>query len=88
MTSAELGRRKQQTERARETFASRFATPEEKSTYYSQIGKQAAKNRVVISPDDAAAIGQAFRLLRRVAERVDLSQFVDKEEEAAALPAA
>lgn len=76
MTDATLTRRRQQTQKAREAYAARFTSPEEKAAHYRELGRRAADRRLVLSGDEAdvlndvtEALGEAYGLLRRIARR-------------------
>ena len=73
MSDETLTAGQRRTAKAREVFAQRFASPEEKSRYFAQLSERAAAQRrggIVLSADEAAAVGEAFKLLAKVAQRV------------------
>ena len=55
--------------RAREALAAKFSTPEEKSAYYRELARRSNDGRVVLSGDEAAALGDAYALLGRIVAR-------------------
>jgi 5'-deoxynucleotidase YfbR-like HD superfamily hydrolase len=62
-------RGQQQTQAAREAFKARFPSPEARSEHYRELARRANEGRVVLSADEAAALGQAYALLTRIAQR-------------------
>lgn len=58
---------------AREALARKFPTPEAKSEHYRALAARANAGRVVLSADEAAALGSAYRLLAGIARRAGLS---------------
>ena len=55
---------------AREALARRFPTPEAKSKHYRQIGERGNAGRVVLRAEEAAALRDAYTLLRTIADRL------------------
>jgi hypothetical protein len=58
------------TARARETFAQSFSTPEARSEHYRQMAEKASAGRVVLRAEEAAALRDAYQLLRTIADRL------------------
>ncbi len=58
------------TQAAREAFARKFPTPEARSEFYRQIGERGNAGRVVLRAEEAAALRDAYRLLRTIADRL------------------
>jgi hypothetical protein len=54
---------------ARQALASKFVTPEEKSAHYRDMARRANEGRVVLNASEAEALGQAYALLGRIAQR-------------------
>src|SRR5215218_7907839 len=71
--TATLSQRQRQTERAREAFASRFSSPEEKKRYFAELGRKGAGSRIVLTGEEAAALRESYALLSRIAERGKLA---------------
>jgi hypothetical protein len=76
MSTESLTARQQRTFAARQAFANRFSTPEEKRDYFRALGQKSAEGRFVLSGEEAAALkeasatlGEAYAFLRRIAER-------------------
>ena len=76
MADAALTRRQQQTQKAREAYAARLTSLDEKAAHYRELGRRAADRRLVLSGDEAdalngvtEALGEAYELLRRIAQR-------------------
>src|SRR5215217_7393809 len=59
-----------QTKAARDAFASRFSSPEERSRFYREIGRRGNDARLVLSGDEAAVLAEAYALLSRIAGRL------------------
>lgn len=57
------------TQRARETLAAQFSSPEEKSEHYRRLAQRGHEGRVVLSADEVAALSAAYGLLRSIAAR-------------------
>ena len=55
---------------AREALARKFASEEERSEYYRRIGAKGNDGRVVLRAEDAAALRDAYTLLRTIADRL------------------
>ena len=55
---------------ARRAFQSQFKTPEEKSEHYRAMAAKANAGRVVLRAEDARALGEAYRLLAKIADRL------------------
>ena len=73
MESTELTPGQRRTLKARQAFAAKFSSTEEKKRYYQDLARKAAERRrqgLVLSPEEALAIAQAYELLRLAAERV------------------
>jgi hypothetical protein len=51
-------------------LASKFPTPEAKREFYREIGERGNAGRVVLRADEAAALRDAYRLLRTIADRL------------------
>jgi len=78
MTDATLTRGQRQTQKARESYAARFTSPEEKVKHYQELGRLAADRRLVLSGDEkealkaaSASLGEAYALLQKIAQRVE-----------------
>ncbi len=54
---------------AREAFARKFPTPEARSAYFRAIAEKANAGRVVLSGAEAAALRDAYQLLRTIVDR-------------------
>jgi len=65
----------------RAAFDSKFTDPVEKSEYYRSLSAKGNSNRLVLSGDEAAALGAAYELLRSIAARHagKLAQYSDSE---------
>lgn len=50
-------------------LAARFASPEEKSQYFSELAKRGNAHRLVLSGDERQALTAAYALLQRIAGR-------------------
>jgi hypothetical protein len=62
----------QQTQRAREAFAAKFSTPEERTEYFREMGRRSAERRrgsITLLPEEAEALSGAYDVLRKIAER-------------------
>ena len=70
MPEAMLSPNQRRTQRAREVFAAQFPTPEARSEHYRAIGERGNTGRVVLRAEDAAALREAYALLRTIAERL------------------
>ena len=55
---------------ARNALAAKFPSPEAKRDYYREIGERGNAGRVVLRAEDAAALRDAYTLLRTIAERL------------------
>ena len=62
-----LGQRR--TLAARQAFAAKFETPEQKSEHYRQLARRSNDGRIVLSGDEAAALGDAYALLAKIVAR-------------------
>jgi hypothetical protein len=58
------------TQRAREVFAERFASPEERTAFYRELGRHSAQGRIILSGEAAAALRDAYALLRSIAPKL------------------
>ena len=65
-----LTARQRQTLNGRQALADRFPTPEARTQHYRELGRRSAERRVVLSGDEAAALRDAYRLLRTIADRL------------------
>ena len=61
---------RKRTAAARRALAARFVTPEAKTEFYRELGRKSAMGRVVLSAEDAAALGNAYALLGRIASKL------------------
>jgi hypothetical protein len=62
--------RRTQAARARAAFLSRFATPEERKSYFHELAERSAearRERVTLTPEQVGALHQAYTLLRQIA---------------------
>ena len=57
------------TRAARDALAGKFESPEQKSEHYRALARRSAEQRVTLRADEAAALRDAYALLRRIAER-------------------
>jgi hypothetical protein len=55
---------------ARTALAAKFQSPEEKSQFYRRLAEKANAGRVVLRAEEAAALRDAYRLLRTIADRL------------------
>ena len=55
---------------ARRALAAKFATAEERSQHYRAMAERANAGRVVLSAEQAAALAEAYTVLRTVADRL------------------
>jgi hypothetical protein len=55
---------------AREALAQKFPSLEAKSEFYREIGERGNAGRVVLRAEEAAALKDAYRLLRTIADRL------------------
>ena len=62
--------RQRQAAHAREAFARKFPTPEAKSQHFREIGERGNAGRVVLRAEEAAALRDAYALLRTIADRL------------------
>lgn len=65
--------RAEQLAAARERFSSKFPDAESKSAYFAELGRRSAEARqggLVLSHEETEALAAVYRLLRRVARRV------------------
>jgi hypothetical protein len=69
-TAETLIERRARANPAREALSAKFATPEDTSAYFRSLGRNSARNRVVISRDEAHARTETSALLGRIAEYV------------------
>jgi len=59
----------------RQALAAKFPTPEAKREFYREIGERGNAGRVVLRAEEAAALRDAYALLRTIADRLpDLSE--------------
>ena len=54
----------------RQALAAKFSTPEEKRQFYREIGERGNAGRVVLRAEDARVLGEAYRLLAKIADRL------------------
>ena len=66
MSGAVLTPNQRRTQRARERFAARFSSPEEKSAFYRELGLKSAASRVILPAEAVTSIAEAVRLLEGV----------------------
>jgi hypothetical protein len=64
-----LTARQRQTLAARQAFADRFTSPEERTEHYRSLGRKSAAHRVVLSGYEASALAEAYALLARIVAR-------------------
>jgi hypothetical protein len=62
-------KRQLQTQNARRAFRESFATDEERREHYRQLARRSNAGRVVLRPDEAAALGEAYKVLAKLAAR-------------------
>ena len=55
---------------ARKALVAKFSSPEAKREYYREIGERGNAGRVVLRAEEAAALRDAYALLRTIAERL------------------
>lgn len=58
----------------RTAFQAKFTTPEEKTEFYRQLGKQSARERVTLSGAERRALSDAYALLGRIVARIDAAE--------------
>jgi hypothetical protein len=61
--------RQRQAAKARQAFAAKFASDDEKSAHFREIGAKGNAGRLTLSGEEAQALHDAYRLLSRIAER-------------------
>ena len=64
------------TAKARQAFAARFPDEEARRAFYRELGQRSGdvrRNRITLSAEEAAALGKAYAILRRVAGRLERS---------------
>jgi hypothetical protein len=64
------------TDKARAAFAARFPDDTSRREYFSRLGQRSGevrRSRITISAQEAAALGDAYAILRRVAGRLERS---------------
>jgi hypothetical protein len=54
----------------RQALAAKFSSPEAKREYYREIGGRGNAGRVVLRAEEAAALRDAYALLRTIADRL------------------
>jgi hypothetical protein len=69
MADDDLTARQLQTLPGRRAFTERFSNSEEKSEYFSAIGKRGAEGRLILSSDERAALLSAYSLLATLVEK-------------------
>jgi hypothetical protein len=57
------------TRAATEAQLARFKTPGERTEYFRALGQKSAEGRLMLSADDRQALGQAYTLLSKIAQR-------------------
>lgn len=67
-----LTRAQRRTLPARQALAEKFATPEQKSAFYSGLAKRSSADRLVLSGDERLALLSAYEILSRIAERAKI----------------
>jgi hypothetical protein len=60
----------QKTLPARQALAARFSSPQERSEYFRELARLSHRKRLVLSAEEAAALGDVSALLTRILERV------------------
>lgn len=70
MTESTLTRSQQQTQKARESFAARFPTPEARTEHYRELGRKSAEGRVVLRVEEFDALVRAHALIDPIIERL------------------
>jgi hypothetical protein len=58
---------------ARQALEAKFASPTEKTAYFRELARRSHERRLTLSSDEAAAVLQAYTLLRAIAERAQHS---------------
>ncbi len=66
---ASIVKRRRQTANASAAFAAKFETSEQRTAHFKELARRSAERRVVLSGAEAAALRDAYTLLRRFAER-------------------
>lgn len=69
MSDVALTPRQRQTQAGRQALAAKFSSPEEKSEHYRALAAKANAGRVVLSGDEAEALGNAYKLLGNIVAR-------------------
>lgn len=64
--------RQRQTANGRRAFLDQFPSEEAKREHFRELARRSAAGRVVLSADEAAALGEAYELLGRIAARTKL----------------
>jgi hypothetical protein len=62
------------TERAREALAAKFPDPEVRSQHYRNLAAKSNAGRVTLTATEAKAVADAFRLLSRIAGKLEAVQ--------------
>ena len=70
MADAVLAARQRQTEAGRRALAAKFPTPEAKTEFYRALARKSAEGRLILSSDEAMALGQAYQVLARIVGRI------------------
>jgi hypothetical protein len=69
MADATASPRQRQTANGRRAFLDTLPTPETRSEHFRDLGRRSAEGRVVLSADEADALGAAYSLLTKIAQR-------------------
>jgi hypothetical protein len=70
--------RQRQTLAARQAFANRFTSPEEREAYYRNLGQRSAEGRIILTGEQADALRQAYAFLRTIAPKLETTAQPDQ----------
>lgn len=60
----------ERTRRARAALAAKFKSPEERSAHYRELARRSNDGRLVLSAAEVVALGDAYALLGRIANKI------------------
>jgi hypothetical protein len=56
-------------QRQHDPLAAKFATPDDRRQYFADLGRASNAGRVILTHEETRALGQAYDLLGRIAQR-------------------